>query len=152
LARKALLQRARVAQMSEHPLNASTTGAISLGEPVFGIGRRSRGDAAEKLGAHLRERTQSARDAEPRERDRRGADQPAWEPSSARGSRAPGGCACSASRHLDDEAVRRVERGDAHRCAAVVAVEERVLARRDCRRRRQIRAPSMISLRSERTW
>jgi hypothetical protein len=72
--------------------------------------------------------------------------------SSARGSRAPAGCACAAFRHLDDEADRRVERGDAHRGAAVVDVEERVLARRDCGGAGSSAAPSMISSRSERTW
>src|SRR5213075_1863620 len=73
--KKTLLQRARVAQMPEQSIECVDDGSDLSGELRLRDRSQVAWLATEKLGAHLRERTQSARDAKPRQRDRSGADQ-----------------------------------------------------------------------------
>ena len=122
-------------------LNASTTGEISMGDAVSGIGRKSRGDRPEQLGAHVRERTQPARHAPPGEADRRGGDQQRRHELREQNLADEAIALVQRLADLHDVSVGRAIRDEANPLAAMVAVEEPMLSRRHRRRRRQLRVP-----------
>ena len=97
--------------------------------------------AAQQFVAHVRERTQPARHAPPGEADRRGGDQQRRHELREQNLADEAVALVEGFADLHDVSVGRAIRGEAKPFAAMVAVEESVLAGRHRRGRRQLRVP-----------